>query len=317
MTMPTLLDIAKANGSDAVVGLIDEAVKVHPELRLGAARTIKGINYKTLVRTALGNSSGSFRNANEGVAPHVHTYENRLVETFILNPRWQCDKAVADRHEDGALAYIAQEAEGTMEGEMQALSKQFYYGRVSGNGGSTKGFPGLIDMYDATNMVVDAGGTTASTGSSVWLVRFGPKHVQWVWGNNGQLQPSDIRIESVAMGTTPETYLDAYVQTFLGYPGLQVGSLQSVVRIKKLTADSGKGLTDDLIATALALFPEGTTPDAVFMGKRSHGQLQASRTAVNPTGAPAPFPTEIMGIAGNNIPIYVTSGITATEALTL
>lgn len=280
MTMPTLLDIAKANGSDAVVGLIDETTKVHPELRMGAARTIKGLNYKTLVRVALGNSSGSFRNANEGVAPHVHTYENRLVETYILNPRWQCDKAVADAHEDGALSYIHQEAEGTLEGEMQALSKQFYYGTGTGH---AKGNPGLIDMYDATNMVVDANGTTANTGSSVWLVRFGPKHVQWVWGNNGQLEPSDIRIESVAMGTDPETYMDAYVQTFLGRPGLQVGSLQSVVRIKKLTADSGKGLTDDLIATALAKFPAGTTPDAIFMSMRSLGQLQASRTATNPT----------------------------------
>jgi len=34
--------IAKANGSDAVVGLIDETTKVHPELRIGAARTIRG-----------------------------------------------------------------------------------------------------------------------------------------------------------------------------------------------------------------------------------------------------------------------------------
>lgn len=315
MSMPTLLDIAKANGSDAVVGLIDETTKVHPELRIGAARIIRGLNYKTLVRVSLGNTSGSFRNANEGVLPHTHKYENRLVETYILSPRWQCDKAVADAHEDGALAFIHQEAEGTLEGEMQGLSKQFYYG--NGTGGNTKGFPGLIHMYDATNMVVDAGGTTADTGSSVWLVRFGPKHVQWVWGNNGQLQPSDIRIESVAMGTDPETYMEAYVQTFLGRPGLQVGSLQSVVRIKKLTADNGKGLTDDLIAEALAKFPEGTGPDAIFMTQRSLSQLQKSRTATNATGAPAPFPTEIQGIAGQNIPIQVTAGILNTEALTL
>jgi hypothetical protein len=313
--MPTLLDIAKANGSDAVVGLIDETTKVHPELRMGAARTIKGLNYTTLVRVSLGNTAGSFRNANEGVVPHKHVYENRLIETYILNPRWQCDKAVADANEDGALALIHRESEGTLEGEMQGLSKQFYYG--GGTGGNAKGFPGLVQMHDATNMVVDATGTTVATGSSVWLVRFGPKHVQWVWGNNGQLEPSDIRVESVPMGTTPESYMEAYVQTFLGRPGLQVGSLQSVVRIKKLTADSGKGLTDDLIAEALAKFPEGTTPDAIFMGKRSLSQLQSSRTATNPTGAPAPFPTEIQGIAGTNIPIYVTAGILATEALTL
>ncbi len=315
MPVPTLLDIAKANGSDAVVGLIDESTKVHPEISMGAARTIKGLNYKTLVRTSLGNTSGSFRNANEGVAPHTHTYENRLVETYILNPRWQCDKAVADRHEDGPLAYIATEAEGTFEGEMQALARQFYYG--TGTNGNAKGFPGLMQSYDSTGMVVDATGTTANTGSSVWFVRFGNKHVQWVYGNNGQLEASELRIESIPKGTSPETYLESYVQTFLGYPGLQVGSLQSVVRIKKLTADAGKGLTDALIAQALAKFPAGTTPDAIFMSMRSLGQLTASRTATSPSGAPAPWPTQVVGIAGNNIPIYVTSGIVDTEALSL
>ena len=42
MAQPTLLDIAKANGSDAVAGLIDEAAKAHPELTMGGARTIAG-----------------------------------------------------------------------------------------------------------------------------------------------------------------------------------------------------------------------------------------------------------------------------------
>ena len=87
MAMTTLLDIAKANGSDGVVGLIDEATKAHPELTLVAARTIKGLNYKTLVRTA--NPTVGFRNANEGTAATKGTYENRLVETYNLNPRWE------------------------------------------------------------------------------------------------------------------------------------------------------------------------------------------------------------------------------------
>ncbi len=313
MSYPTLLDIAIRNGSDAITGLIDETTKVHPELRMGAARTIKGTNYKTRVRTSLGNSSGSFRDANEGVVPHKHTYVNRLVETYILNPRWQCDKAVADKSEDGALAMIAEEAEGTLEGEFQALSKQFYYGTKTN--GNAKGFPGLIEMYDATNMVVDATGTTEDTCSSVWLVRFDLKSVRWVWGNNGEISASDIRVESVAQGTTPESYLDMYVQTMIGYPGLQVGTLYDVCRIKKLTADSGKGLTDDLIATALAKFKPGRGPNACFMTLRSLAQLQASRTATNPTGAPAPFPTSIKGIDGTDIPISVTEGIVNIEKL--
>jgi len=304
MTMPTLLDIAKANGSDGVVGLIDEATKAHPELVLAPARTIKGLNYKTLVRTA--NPTVGFRNANEGTAATKGTYENRLVETYILNPRWECDKAVADRYEDGPEAYIALEASAILEAAMQTLATQFYYG----TGADAKGFPGLLAAYDATNMVVDAGGTTATTGSSVWALRFGPKNVTWVYGNGGSLELSDVAEQRIL--DADDNPFTAYVQELLAYPGLQVASLYSIGRIKKLTADSGKGLTDDLIAELLSKFPVGVRPVVMLMTRRSLRQLQDSRTATNATGAPAPFPTEAFGV-----PIAPTDAITDTEALTL
>ena len=304
MAMPTLLDIAKANGSDGVVGLIDEATKAHPELTLVAARTIKGLNYKTLVRTA--NPTVGFRNANEGTAATKGTYENRLVETYILNPRWECDKAVADRYEDGPEAYIALEASAILEAAMQALATQFYYG----TGADAKGFPGLVAAYDATNMVVDAGGTTATTGSSVWALRFGPTHVTWVYGNGGSLALSDVAEQRILDAS--DNPFTAYVQELLAYPGLQVASLYSIGRIKKLTADSGKTLTDDLVAELLSKFPVGVRPDVLLMSRRSLRQLQDSRTATNATGAPAPFPTESFGV-----PVAPTDAITNTEALTL
>jgi hypothetical protein len=315
MPYTTLLDIIKANSADPAVGLIDETIKAHPELTLGAARTIKGTKYETLVRTSLGRTTGSFRNANEGTAPIKHTYENRLVSTYIMEPRFEIDKAVADSSEDGAAVYIATQATGVLEGEMQGLCTCFYYGR--GTKGNAKAFPGLIDAYDATNMVVDAGGTTANTGSSVWLVKFGPQAVQWVWGNSGQLAFSPVRVESITDPNAATQRFDGYVQTMVARPGLQVGSLQSLVRIKKLTADAGKGLTDALINQALAKFPTGTQPDVVLMTRRSLQQLQASRTATSDTGKPAPFPTEIAGIAGVNIPIRATDALIDTEPLTL
>jgi hypothetical protein len=303
--MPTLLDIAKANGSDAVVGLIDEAAKAHPEISLGAARTIKGLNYKTLVRTAV--PTGGFRSANEGVAATKGTYENRLVECYIFNPRWECDKAIADAYEDGAPAYIALEGSAVTEGAMQTLATQFYYGQ--GTGGDTKGFPGLLAALDST-LTIDAGGTTADTGSSCWAVKFGPKDVQWVYGGDGQLELSDVDEARILDGSSnPYT---AYVQEILARPGLQVGSKYSIGRIKKLTADSGKGLTDARIGALLATFPVGRRPDVLLCSRRSLEQLRASRTATNATGAPAPMPTEAYGI-----PLAATDAILDTEALTL
>jgi len=304
MAMPTLLDIAKANGSDAVAGLIEEVLTYSPEVRMGAARTIRGINYKTLVRTSL--PGVSFRNANEGTAATKSNFENRLIECFTLNPRWECDKAVADRHEDGAQAFIALEASGMMQAAMNALGSQFYYG----TGSDAKGFPGLIAAHDSTNMVVDAGGTTASTGSSVWAVKWGAQDVQWVYGQGGSLAMSDLSEQRI-LDSSNNPYT-AYCQELLAYPGLQVGSIYSVGRIKKLTADSGKGLTDSLIAQLLERFPVGRMPDMLLMNRRSHRQLQSSRTATNPTGAPAPFPSESHGV-----PIVVTDSITSTESLSL
>lgn len=322
MAMTTLLDIVKANAADGVTGLVDETVKSHPELDLVPSRTIKGINYKTLVRTALGRTTGSFRDGNAGTVPVKASYENRLVETFILESIIRADRGVADAYEDGWQAFLAMEAQAALEGEMQALAAQFYYGR--GTGGNASGHPGLIDAYDSTGMVVDAMGTTANTGSSCWLVRFGPQDVQWVWGNGGQLAigPNPPATETVVDANDATKFYRAYVQTIYARPGLQVGSTQSVVRIKKLTADSGKGLTDSLIAQALAKFPVGKTPNAIFCSRRSRYQLQASRVPTLTTNAQgrapgtatlvADVPTESMGI-----PLFATDAILDTESLSL
>lgn len=319
------LDIVKNNNADWSIGLIDEALRLHPELAMGDTRAIAGIHYDTIVRTAIGNATGSFRRGNEGIAPPVHTYENRRIECYLAEPRFQADKGVADSDARGAAAVIATDVSGTMEGEMQALASQFYYGAASGLA-NAKGYPGLIDAYDATNMVVDAGGTTANTGSSVWLVRFGPQQVQWVLGNGGKMAFSPVRVESLIDANNLR--YDGYVQTMVYRPGVQVGSLWSACRIKKLTADAGATLTDTLLYQALAKFKAGTQPDAIFMSRRSLMQLRQSRTTYNPMGTPAPAPTSITGLfrgvkgpdgtmAGQDIPIYVTEAISETEPLTL
>jgi len=308
MAVLSLLDIAKMNGSDGLVGLIDEASQHSPEVRLAPARTISGINYKTLTRKTV--PSAAFRDAADGTDPVKGTYENKTVETFILNPRWELDKAIADRHEDGAEALIALEAGAIMEGAFQQLAAQFYYGTDTTYKGHAKGFPGLIDSYDSTNMVVDAAGTTATTGSSLWAVQFGPRAVQWVYGNGGALDMGDPRIETITGANSKS--LTGYVQELLAYPGLQVSSQDVLGRIKKLTEDSGKGLTDDLIADLLSKFKVGMVPDMLLCTRRSLKQLQQSRTATNNNGAPAPFPTEAFGV-----PLVVTESLSNVEDLAL
>lgn len=321
-----LIEVIKINGSDKGVGLIEEASKATPEFNRIPSRTIKGVNYKTLVRTTLPNTTAGFRAINAGVAPTRSQFENRLVEAFPLEAVWHIDALEADSAEDGREALMELEATGQLEGQLQAIGRQIYYG--TGAGGNSLGFPGLIQAHDATNMVVDAAGTTDNVASSAWLVCFGPRDVQWVWGMNGNIRITPtgadlwnkpVRIPDPADATKS---FAAYQQALLARVGLAVHSAMSVVRIKKLTTDTGKGLTDALIADGLAKFPVGKRPDAIFCSRRSASQLQKSRSVTIMTGPDRKVATNIEAIADTpteafGIPIVVTDSISNTETLAL
>ncbi|HUX17118.1 MAG TPA: hypothetical protein VMW52_11645 [Phycisphaerae bacterium] len=311
MAMPTFLDVIKLNGGDREVGLIDEASMAVPQVRLGGARTIRGLNYKTNVRT--GVPDVGFRKANEGTPIAGSTFEQRLIECYLMNPPFEVDKAVADAHEDGAAAYLALEALGITQGAFKTLGRAFFYGDHA-TFGKTDSFPGLLQAYDATNMVVDAAGTTDSVATSVWAVRWGVQDVGWVLGEAGRAEVTD-PVEVRLTDTSGDPYM-AYHQELYLRPGVQVGSVYSVGRIKKITTDSGKGLTDDLIDALMAVFPEGVPPNAIYMNRRSRKQWKDSRTATSPTGAPAPWPDTVDGPEGQ-IPVYNTDSLLNIETLAL
>ncbi len=313
--MPTLLDIAKRNAGDAVAGLLDEASRQVPEVsgsvrdagklvtvpNLGAARTIKGTQYKTLVRTAL--PTVQFRTANNGTDPSKSTLENRLVECFILDCLWQCDKAVADANEDGAAAMIAEEALAILSAAMMTLGKQFYYGV----GADALGHPGLMQSVHS-DYVVDATGTTSNGGSSVWAVKFGPQDVQWVMGNDGALNVTDVRVERITGANNKS--MEGYVQSLLSWVGVQAKSKHAIGRIKNITKQAGKTLTGEMMGDLIARFPVGSEPDCLFMTKQTREGYRKSLTATNATGAQAPVPMDF-----NGIPIIATDSILNTEAI--
>lgn len=308
MAQLNLLDIAKLNGTDKVVGLIEESLVLAPEVARFPARTITGRNFYTAIRGTLPTTQ--FRAANSGVTASKSAFSQKLVETFILDTQITCDKAVADSYEDGVDRMQMIEASGVFGSSIKTIGTQIWYG--IGGGGDSKGFPGAVEVYDTTNMVVDAGGTTSGTGSSVWGVKFGPQYASLVLGQGGSMTMTPWSTQQV-LDSNSKPYT-AYVSSLMAYPGCQFGNAYSIGRIKKLTADSGKGLTDALIAQLLEKFQTylGMYPDALFMTPRSLRQLQSSRTATTTTGQPAPFPSESFGV-----PIIVTNQILNTESLTL
>jgi hypothetical protein len=202
-------------------------------------------------------TASAFRNANEGVAATKSTWENRVIECFTLNPRWECDKAVADRYEDGAQAFIALEADGIMRASMLTLGSQFYYGITNGD---AKGFPGLLAAYDSTNMVVDATGTTAST---VWAVKFGPQAVQWVLVYLPSQPPKELESEQCRIGLIRRSALQPLrpVDAFVFADGkLNEGERLSIAAIelqRTLRSDIAMMFQDAVVGETAKHFTDG------------------------------------------------------------
>ena len=306
----TLLDLAKLNGADPVVGLIEEVATASPEVVTIPARTIRGTSYKTVVRNS--RPSVAFRSANEGTAASKSNFTERLVEAFILSARIEVDKAVARGYEDGPEALQAIEGAGVMRAALSTVGSQTIYGRSAGS----KGFIGLQEFISTfgDELVVDAGGSAPGTGSSVYAIKAGAQGVQYVYGNGTSFDLSPFR-EGDAADANGNRFA-AYISDLTAWIGLQCVNKYAIGRIKKCTADSGKGVTDAKIAELLSKFPVGERPTHLLMSRRSAFQLQISRTMTASTkqeaftGVLPGVPTESFGI-----PIIITDSIADNEAL--
>jgi hypothetical protein len=307
----TLLDLAKLNGADPIVGLIEEVATSSPEVTIIPARTIRGTSYKTVIRNS--RPSVAFRAANEGTDATKSKFTERLVEAFILSARVEVDKAVARGYEDGPEAIQAIEAAGVMRAALSTVGTQTIYGTAAGS----KGFTGLQEMVTGfgSDLIVDAGGTSANTGASIYAIKAGTSGVQYVYGNGTTFDLSAFR-EGDAVDANNKRYA-AFIADLTAWIGFQCVNKFAVGRLKDLTEDSGKGATDAKIAELLSKFPVGERPTHLLMNRRSAFQLQTSRaTAPNTkqeafTGILPGVPTESFGI-----PIIITDSLISTEPLT-
>jgi hypothetical protein len=266
-----LLDVAKLNGSDEVIGLIEEVITEVPELQLYPARTILGTSYKTVLRDGL--PSVSFRSANEGVVPGKSTYRDAMIQMYILDGQIEGDKRVIDADERGPAHMLGLEATGIARATLIALASQLYYGTAQ----DAKGFPGLKAFAAfGGDFILDATGTTATTASSVYGVRFGEQDASMIYGNNATLTLGEWRTEQLTDSADSTKKYTGYVNDLGGWVGLQLANKWCAGRICNLTADSGKGLTEELIHDFLDLYPASKKPHALFLSGRSMTQLRKS-----------------------------------------
>ncbi|AMV16593.1 major capsid protein [Planctomyces sp. SH-PL14] len=304
-----LTDLVKINDRNLADINVTDLLEDAPVLkRMAAVLASNGTEHKYLKQTQTGGAG--FRDMNDGITQTVSADTLVTVTLKILDASFQLDKAYCDGYRFGPEAAIDREGMRKLRAAFALAEKQMFYGTASP--GNSAGFAGLGNNAAFNNkddsMVVDATGTTASTGSSVWLFRSTEEDLAIVAGNDGQIV-MDESYPIQATGTNGP--FPAYYTPITGWLGLQFGSVYSVVRICNLTEDSGKGLTDDLIAKALEKIPAGKRSNLFLAGsRRSQRQLQDSRTATNPTGDPAPLPESAF-----KIPFIVTDQIVNTETL--
>jgi len=299
MSVPTLLDLARVDAGIAYP-IIEDSLKSAPELSVFPAATISGSTMELTVRTGL--PSVAFRDANEGVARSKSSYDTKVFQTHILDHQIAVDKQVLTGSKDPGR-WLQNHATGAMEAAMRYIGSQIYYG----TGNDAKGFPGLLAQYSAdADHEVNASGS--SNKSSVWMVRLGVETIELLFGNDQTLRLNDTWETETVYDANSQPY-QAWTNWLTGRVGLRLANRHAAVRIKNLAA-STQILTDALLYKAYSQFTEfGFEPTHIFMNGRSLEQLRSGRTATNPTGAPAPLPTNWEGI-----PIIRTASITNSEA---
>ena len=316
-TLSTLNELIRFNSLDVNPAEITDILNKAPVLRaLHAMQSSNGTVHKFNVETTA--PVIGFRAVNAGADYTASISTQTSIDLKYIDSKVIEDAAACRAYRFGAEAWMNQRTARQIREALFTLEKQFFNGTVSG---SADGFLGLADSanYNGASdaLVINAAGKTAATASSVWFLRSTPDDasVALVGAGDQSLSTPNINFsvgeifESVVLGSNSKSMV-AMVRDAGGHLGVQIGSKYAVARIANLTEDSGKGLTDTLLARALALFPASDQPTHICLNRRSLRQLQVSRTTYSPTGMPAPRPTEYEGI-----PIVVTDAISSTETL--
>lgn len=250
-----------------------------------------------------------FRSVNEGIENAAGTFEIAELNCALLDGSFSRDKAVALAFAKGPTAYMDREGIRSLKAAFFKMECAIFRSNINKQ---FTGLPGstFFDQITADAQVVNAGG---SGGRSVWFLRSAEDGVSVIAGNDGRVDMASEDATVLAYDSADNPYT-ALHRSLLGWFGLQVGSKYDGARIVNLDGTTGHTLTDNMIAEAVVKAKAGMSYNLVAMSRTSIYELWASRTATNPTGAPADWPRGITMPDGTVAPIIVTDGLSEAEA---
>lgn len=304
--MPNILELKKLEQGIGYE-LIEENVKVRPELTIIDADTLAGTEMSLSVRTDL--PSVAFTRPNEGVGTSKSRFVNRIFQCANLDAIIKCDLRVLKKFGSNSPAagrWMSAEQSGFVESAMRLACRQFYYGINQ----DAKGFPGLIaqSATDADH-VLDATGSEDKK-TSIWLIAAGPNKLQWLFGEDRTLVFDEWFKQTIAAEDDSTKQIEAMISWMHWAPGMRLANKNAAFRIKNITTQANKTATFAQMFAAIEIMRDelGMEPTHILMSNRSREQLRLSLVTdllPNP-----PLPTEFEGV-----PIVHTSSISNTEQI--
>lgn len=299
----TLIDTMQRNL--LLGGVVDEVAPQVPELaRFPIFRLDNGIKFTSMFRKEL--PKASFTKLGDGVAATKGRYEEREFKLYLIKARLEIERAAAQADSEGLEGMKAREIEAHALASMVEIGQQIFYGTTN----EEDGFPGLKAFTPFGGAYTyNAAGSTSSTASSVYGVKFGDNYARLLYGGSDTPDPLNLGefYDDTVTGNNSQP-LKVVAADMEGWIGLQLRHMASVTRICNLTEQTDKTLTDKMGARAIELLPTGIVPDVWFMSRRSLRQLRESRAT--PENKNPAMPTEMEGI-----PIVVTDTILNTDAI--
>lgn len=314
--MPNAAQIAQGRNIPLSTGLLMALVAESPLLASLDAAAVDDTKFTSLALTAL-PTAGPFVNYNEGFTSSDASLEVREFDCSLVGGQVKAERISANKwnatHRSAGYTWFDLQMEAKMKAQGIELEKQI----IRGTAYDAKGFPGLKELtpyiagnlmtvtetaakYNFARSVINAGGSTSSTASSVYAIIEGPLDVQLIIGNDGQSGDELFTLsEMIASNEAPNSAEASKraihdLQQFHGHIGLSLCGFNqtpnsvvptqfAVRRIANLTAQVGYTLTDALMSKLERAFGNSRRPTKYIMGTRSGEQLAASRqaTAIN------------------------------------
>lgn len=275
MLKANLLDIAKRNGNDATVGIVDFTLQENALLSLLPFRPINGVSFKYGRRVDL--PTVGFKGYNEGVAASKSKIDQVVFETKNIGGKSEVDQLLAEADPRGVDAYRQEEDAGFSAAMGNTYNYAAYYGDSTKSKG--KEYDGVATILNdlAYDNVISAGGSTAGSQTSIYAFAFtdavGPagrsRGVEGILGNGKNITGVNMGLQYVPDADGNE-YL-AYVTDFQFAPGFAVYDMKSVGRICNI--DDANTVTIKML-NKLKLKMRPFRISALMCSEKAYEQLQ-------------------------------------------